>query len=178
MIYTITIISSYLIVAIALGYLFGWLITKSIWKEKYLALLEKNRTQQPPLTVDIKQKEEELAHYRKINEKLIEENTELKLNYQGQKFVLDEHNSELDKFQELLKSKDDVIEKLTTQLSNLEDRQMAMQKKYDSEIEAFLFERVDITQKYRELLERLKQSKEGKALATHNSWFSNLFSKS
>ena len=80
-------ISVYILVAILLGYFFGWLITKIVLKSRY-------------------------------------------------KKHLDE------------------IEELTLKLRHLEEQQMKINKNHEEEIEAFLFERIDITKKYQELLQK------------------------
>ena len=97
------------------------------------------------------------------------------LGYNGQKYVLDEHNATLDEFQKLLKSKNDIIEKLTTKLSLAEDKQLALKKKYDTEIDAFLLERVDITKKYKALVEKLQKFDNFRDVKNHDSWFSKIF---
>ena len=176
MIQTMIEIGLYLITAIFLGYLFGWLITKTVLEEKYEKRLKKYYDDNAEEIRQAKKIQEELVHYKKINKELLEKNSKLALGYNGQKYVLDEHNATLDEFQKLLKSKNDVIEKLTTKLSMSEDRQLAMKKKYDAEIDAFLFERIDITQKYKSLLNKLKKSDNFRDLENHNSWFSKMFS--
>ncbi len=169
-------IGLYLITAILLGYLFGWLITKTLLEEKYEKRLKKYYDENAEEIREAKKIKQELLHYKKTNKELLEENNKLALSYNGQKYVLDENNATLDEFQRLLKSKNDIIEKLTTKLSMLEDKQLALKKKYDAEIDAFLFERIDITQKYKALLNKLKKSDNFRDIENHNSWFSKMFS--
>ena len=165
-------IALYLIIAIFLGYLFGWLITKTSLEEKCEKRLKQYYDENAKEIREAKKIKQELEHYKKTNRELIEENIKLTLGFKGQKYVLDEHNATLDEFQRLLKSKNDIIEKLTKKLSILEDKQLALKKKYDTEIDAFLLERVDITKKYKALLKKLKN----KDLKSHDSWFSKIFS--
>ena len=169
-------IGLYLIIAIFLGYIFGWLITKTFLEGKYEKILKQYYDDNAKDIREAKKIKQELLHYKKTNIELIEENSKLALGYNGQKYVLDEHNATLDKFQKLLKSKNDIIAKLTTKLSMLEDKQLALKKKYDTEIDAFLFERVDITKKYKSLLEKLKKSDNFRDVENHDSWFSKVFS--
>ncbi len=176
MIQTIIEISSYIIIAIFLGYLFGWLITKNIIEDRCEKRLKEYYNENAKEIQEAKRIKQELEHYKKTNKELIEENSRLALGYNGQKYVLDEHNATLDEFQRLLKSKNDVIEKLTKKLSKLEDSMLALKKKYDTEIDAFLLERVDITKKYKSLLEKLKKSDNFKDIENHDSWFSKVFS--
>ncbi len=168
-------IGLYLILAILLGYLFGWLVTKNFLEEQYSKQLEAYYNRYGKKVENIEKIKEELSHYKKVNDKLIAENNKLTLGYKGQKYVLDENNATLDEFQRLLKSKNDIIEKLTLKLSTLEEKQRVLKEKYDSEIDAFLFERIDITQKYKTLLDKLKESHDFKDLDKHESWFSKIF---
>ncbi len=167
-----------IIVAILLGCLFGWLITKTFLEEKYEKRLKQYYDENAKDIQEVNKIKEELFYYKKINRELVEENSKLASGYNGQKYVLDEHNATLDEFQKLLKSKNDVIEKLTKKLSLLEDKQLALKKRYDTEIDAFLLERIDTTKKYKMLLEKLKKLDNIKDLDTHDSWFSKLFTPS
>jgi len=169
-------IGLYLITAIFLGYLFGWLITKTYLEEKYQKRLKEYYDKNAEEIRESKKIKQELLHYKKVNRELIEENSKLALGFNGQKYVLDEHNATLDEFQKLLKSKNDIIEKLTTKLSISEDKQLALKKRYDAEIDAFLYERIDITKKYKSLLEKLKKSDNFRDVENHDSWFSKMFS--
>jgi len=175
---TVIEISSYIIIAISLGYLFGWLITKNIIEDRCEKRLKEYYNENAKEIREAKRIKQELEHYKKANRKLIEENSRLALGYHGQKYVLDENNATLDEFQKLLKSKNDIIEKLTKKLSILEDKQLALKRKYDTEIDAFLLERVDITKKYKALLEKLKKSDNLEDIDNHDSWFSKIFSAS
>ena len=178
MIQTMIEIGLYLIGAIFLGYIFGWLITKTFLEKRCEQQLKQYYEENAEKIREANKIKEELIHYKKTNRELLEENSRLVLGYNGQKYVLDEHNATLDEFQKLLKSKNDIIEKLTTQLSMAEDKQLAMKKKYDAEIDAFLYERIDITKKYKALLDKLKKSDNFRDIENHNSWFSKMFSTS
>jgi len=169
-------ISLYLIGAILLGSIFGWLLAKSILKERYQDQLEELSEISNHELGNIDKINQELEHYKKVNQELIEKNMKLNLGYMGQKYVLDENNETLDEFQVFLKSKDDVIETLTSKLSGAEEKQMKMKKKHDVEIDAFLFERIEITQKYKDLLVKYDRLKKHKEMIHEESWFSKLFS--
>jgi len=107
-------ISLYLLVAILLGFIFGWFISKASWKAKSLK----------------------------------EEKSEDK----SKDFYLDKGN--------FIKTKDEIIEKLTFKLSLEEEKVMALKKEHEQEILAFIFERTDIIQKYKELLKKIEEIKQ------------------
>ena len=139
-------IAAYVLIAILLGLFFGWLITKLLLKEQY----------QKKLTNISK----ELFEYQEDNRRLKSKNKELNANNSGKAYLLDTSNETADEFQKRLSGKDELIASLTTKLSQVEEQQMALEKKYEEEIDAFMFERIDITQKYKELLETFNTLKE------------------
>jgi len=169
-------ISLYIITAIIIGFIFGGLIIKLIYEERYEQELAQVSYEIESKFKNKEALEQELEHYKKVNQKLIEKNTEVSLGYTGQKYVLDEHNDALDEFQKMLRSKDEVIETLTTELSLAEDKQGIMKKKHEEEVDAFLYERIDITEKYKKLLDKQNTTKNYLPRNEENSWFSKLFS--
>ena len=175
MIDTIMEISLYLIVAILLGLIFGAVITKLILKDRYENDLAQVLSLNKEEGANIAEIKKELTHYKEVNEELIAENTNIHLGFAGQQYVLDEHNATLDEFQRLLKSKNDVIETLTTELSLAEEQQIAIRKQHEIEVDAFLFERMDITKKYKELVEKYHTT-QSYARSEEESWFSKFFS--
>ena len=175
MIETIMEIGLYLIVAILLGLIFGSLMTKLILQDRYDSDLQQILSQKKESGEDITKIKKELEHYKRVNAELIDENTNIKLGFAGQQYVLDEHNSVLDELQKQLKSKDDIIERLTQKLSLAEEQQRAMRKQHQKEVDAFLFERMDITKKYKELVKKYQKLQE--YVSSHDgSWFSKIFS--
>jgi len=96
-------ISLYIIVAILLGFTFGWFIAKAIFKEKFKEQVEV-----------------------------------LSSNYDANKNNIDFHS-----------------QKQSKELSNLKDEIRRLKVEHDKEVDAFLNERIDITQKYKELLEKV-----------------------
>jgi antitoxin component HigA of HigAB toxin-antitoxin module len=172
-------ISAYIFVAILLGYFFGWLITKILLKERYQTSLDEIILDKNIEIADITKIKDELFQTKKDNKRLKAYNKELNSGYDGQKYVLDEYNETLDEFQKRLLSKDEVIEKLTSKLSLSEEREMNIEKKYEEEIDAFMFERIDITQKYKNLLKKFNLLKQHKGmLRDKDTWFSKFFSSS
>jgi uncharacterized protein YeeX (DUF496 family) len=170
-------ISTYIFIAIVLGYFFGWLITKLLLKERYQSQLDEMLVDNKTETEEINKIKDELVQVKKDNKRLKTQNKELNSGYDGQKYVLEEHNEVLDDFQKRLHSKDEIIEVLTSNLSLAEEKQMKIEKKYEEEIDAFMFERIDITQKYKNLLEKFNLLKQHKGmLQDKDSWFSKFFS--
>ena len=144
-------ISVYIVIAIILGYLFGWLIAKLHFEKVYKEKLTNTIVDKDQSIVEASELKEKLFQLRREQKQLKEEKQRVDSMYKGQKYVLDEHNEVLDDFQKRLLKKDEVIERLNTRLSLSEQRQLALNKKYEEEIDAFVFERVEITQKYKDL---------------------------
>ncbi|HIP51329.1 MAG TPA: hypothetical protein EYG94_04490 [Campylobacterales bacterium] len=172
-------IGAYIFVAILLGYFFGWIITRLILKERYQNYLDEiilnNRTEAEELS----KINDELLQYKKNNKHLRLQNKELSSASDTQKYVLGENNEPLDDLKKRLHSKDEIIATMTSKLSQMEEKQMTIENKYEEEIDAFMFEQIDITQKYKDLLEKFNLLKEDKGmLKNKNSWFSKLFSSS
>lgn len=172
-------ISAYIFIAILLGYFFGWLITKLLLKERY-----QKRLNEVSLTNDIELEEirkikDELSQYKKDNKRLKTQNKEFTSGGNGQKYVLGEDNGTLDEFKKRLYSKDEMIATLTSKLTLMEEKQIKIENKYEEEIDAFMFERIDITQKYKDLLENFTLLKQDKGIVREkDSWFSKLISSS
>ncbi len=168
-------ITTYMFLAILLGYFFGWLITKLVLTERYQARLNEILAKREKSRESINKIKDELFRYKKENRELKKKNRELISSYGGQKYVLDEHNAVLDEFQKRLLSKDEVIETLTNQLSLAEEKQKEIEKKYEEEIDAFIFERIEITQKYKDILEKFNHLKEHHKVKRDDSWLSKFF---
>jgi len=96
-------ISVYIIAAILLGFIFGWFISKSIFKEKFENQVEA-----------------------------------LSSNYDTNKNSIDNHS----------KKQDEEIMELRDEIKRLKSH-------HEKEVDAFLEERIDITMKYKELLEKV-----------------------
>ena len=135
-------ISSYITIAILLGLFFGWLITK---------LLLKDKCQKELSTIS-----KELHDYREDNRRLKVKNKELTTNKSS---ILDESNEISDNFQKRLEAKDELLLALTNKLTFIEEKQEEIVKKYEEEIDAFMSESIDITQKYKALLEKFNAIK-------------------
>jgi len=164
---TIIEISTYIFIAILLGLFFGWLITRLLLKERYQK--------------DLNEVSEELITYKEDNKLLKSQNKEL--NFRDDNATKEDtfvkQNGTPDEFKKRLQGKDELIAALTTKLSLSEEKQIEIEKKYEEEIDAFMFERIDITQRYKELLENFNLLIRDKTmLQDKTSWFSKLFSSS
>lgn len=135
-------ISMYIIVAILLGYVFGWLMSSMLLKDRY-----KNQLNEIREGLETASKEPELT------EKMDE-----------------------DDFSNRLLNKDKVITNLTQRLSFLEQEHIEIEQKHEKEIDAFMFERIEITQKYKDLLKKFTSLEEEKGMLNQtDSWFSKFF---
>ena len=97
------------------------------------------------------------ANWKERYTKEIEKFKELYVKEEKEKILNQQVYSEEDSF---IKTKDDIIEKLTFKLSLEEEKGIQLKKDHEEEISAFLFERTDITQKYKELLLKIEEIKE------------------
>ncbi len=143
-------ISLYLVVAILLGFTFGWFIAKAMFKEKYDDQIE-------ALTTSYDTNKESIT-----------------LQYEKQNELLARNSRTIEELKHFVKTKDEMISKLTFELSNQEEKLRALEREHEKEIDAFLYERVDTTQKYKALL--AQRSEEGNLSDTNedsqkeNSW--------
>lgn len=159
-------ISLFLMVAILLGYTFGWFTSKAMIKENYKQKIHEFNTLYAEDLNKITEIKKDLEHYRESHKALSVTNSE--------------QTKTIEALENFVKSKDDTIEKLTTQLSLAEDKLLALIKNYEEEMDAFLYERTEITQKYKELLAQLNEKEvnhndDMKEASTETSWFGNLF---
>jgi uncharacterized membrane protein YciS (DUF1049 family) len=162
---TIIEISTYIFIAILLGLVFGWLITSLLLKEKYENDLQRLSKQRATSSTSDKES--------------IENQSELGVKQTTQTAQVNAPKETLEECQKRLHGKDELIASLTTKLSHAEEKQREIEKRYEEEIDAFMFERIDITQKYKALLEKfnaLKAKQEG--VKEGRSWFSKLFASS
>ena len=148
-------ISLYLIAAILLGFTFGWFIAKAMFKEKYDDQIE-------ALTTSYDTNTESIA-----------------LQYEKQNELLVRNSSTIEELKHFVKTKDEMISKLTFELSNQEEKLRALKSEHEKEIDAFLYERVDTTQKYKALLTQLseeeKLSDTNEDSQKENSWLGKVF---
>lgn len=117
-------ISLFLIAAILLGYIFGWFTAKNICERECAKKLK----EQPKSNG-----EESLQSVQEVEQ--------------------DKHET-ISTLKELINNKDAIIQSLTLQLSEEEKSVVALKKRYEAEIDAFIVERVEIAQNYKALLEK------------------------
>lgn len=171
-------ISLYIIAGVLIGFTFGWFIAKAILKEKFEEKVSSLQNLYKDDLKNVDAMKTELAHYRSSNKDLISDNTSIQLRYEGEKEEYYQNSQSVESLEGFVKTKDKMIEKLTFQLSKEEEKLKVLKSEHNSEIEAFLDERVDITQKYKELLSKLQlmQDKVNKkaSQSKNNSWFEKL----
>ena len=127
-------ISIYLILAILLGYTFGWLITKSLSKEN----IEHNNQNSNTEAFEIL-KEEELQ-CKTEKRALLSENNKVLLENREQKLKIHHLLKKLQERDLLIKTKNNRIETLNSQIAKQE-------KKHELEILAFINEREEILER-------------------------------
>jgi uncharacterized protein YneF (UPF0154 family) len=138
-------ISLYLVIAILLGYIFGWLITKALAEDK----IKKNslRVNNEKLNIVT----QELIEYKSSNTDLVSENNKILLENREQKLKLHQLSKKLKERDLLIKTKNNTIEalnrKVAEEKSNLEQKI----QKHESEIEAFVEERTKILENFKTL---------------------------
>jgi len=148
-------ISLYLIAAILLGFTFGWFIAKAMFKEKYDEQVE-------ALTTSYDSNKESIV-----------------LQYEKQNELLTKNNSAIEELKHLVKTKDEMISKLTFELSNQEEKLRVLKSDHEKEVDAFLYERVDTTKKYKALLAQLQEKEKlsptNEDSQKENSWLGKVF---
>jgi len=155
-------ISLFLIIALLLGYTFGWFTSKAMLKEKYEQQIYEFNTLYGDDLNKIREIKKDLEYYKQSNKELGDINSE--------------QTRKIDELEHFVQSKDDMIEKLTTHLSLEEAKRIALAKKHEEEMDAFLYERTEILQKYNKLLAQLKEKGVSYDENTHDkSWLGKLF---
>jgi len=144
----ITEITFYIIVALLLGYLFGWLTSKALIEERLERKLQNSNSKA------LDEIQQELNRYKMSNDTLLSENNRVLRQNSEKKLQLHELKNRLDKLNLLVKSKNSAIEELTSELSNREKNLLELKKEHASEINAFVYERSDIMKRYKTLLEK------------------------
>ena len=129
-------ISIYLVLAILLGYTFGWLIAKAMSKEK-----NSNKMDSEELELF----KEEYLECKRENSELLSQNNKVLLENSEQKLKIHNLEKELQERDLLIKSKESDIEELNLKL-------LQQEKSYELEMLAFIEER-------EELIKRCKPSK-------------------
>jgi len=126
-------ITLYLMVAILFGFLFGWLITRALLKEKY----ERHIAQYKELlfsTKNVNIVEEELAQCKTANSKLTSENNKVLLDNNEKKLQIHTISKKLAEVKDLKKritEKNSIIEQLTFKLSTRENQLIQLMNKIE-----------------------------------------------
>ncbi|RUM70642.1 MAG: hypothetical protein DSZ07_02010 [Sulfurovum sp.] len=125
-------ISIYLILAILLGYTFGWLIAKAMSKKR-----NSNDIDGEELEVF----KEEYLQAKRENSELLSENNKILLENSEQKLKTHNLEKELQERELLIKSKDDEIRELKRKL-------LKQEKSHELEMIAFIEEREELIKKW------------------------------
>ena len=130
----ITEISIYLVLAILLGYTFGWLITKALSKER----IEQNNNNINSEEFDALKQEH--LQCKTENSELLSENNKVLLENREQKLKIHHLLKKLQERDLLIKSKNNHLEELSIEL-------VKQEKSYELEMIAFIKEREEIMKK-------------------------------
>jgi len=172
-------LSLYLVVAILLGFTFGWFGAKAMIKERYEGLLEQFKQKYQSEIYKIENNNEALNHYKKNNKELINKNTSLQLEYEHEKHAIGKYLHELKQLKSFVISKDKMIEKLTFELSHSENKLLALQEEHDSEMEAFVYERNETLHQYKNLQDQVNHYHGDKKIeGDGSSWIMKMFKNS
>jgi len=136
-------ISLYLVIAILLGYIFGWLITKAMTKERFKKQSSELNSQ------ELKHLTEELIESKSSNSSLLSENNKILLENREQKLKLHKLSKRLKERDLLLKTKNNTIDELNIIISQERSDLQQNLKEHESEIEAFIEERTKILENFR-----------------------------
>jgi chromosome segregation ATPase len=148
MIPIITEITFYIVLALLLGYLFGWLTTKAFIEER----LEKEL--QSSTSKELDRIKQELNKYTIDNEILLSENNQILRQNSEKKLQLHELKKRLEKLNLLVKNKNSMIEQLQSELSKEKNLILELQE----EKKLLLAEGSKLTNKYMTLLEQNQNS--------------------
>ena len=131
----ITEISIYLILAILLGYLFGWLITKAMTKEQIVNHSHNINEE------EFDSLNQERLQYQVENSELLSENNKILLENREQKLKIHHLVKKLQERDLLIKSKNNYLEELSTKM-------LKQEKEHELEMLAFIKEREEMIQKW------------------------------
>jgi len=137
-------ITFYIVLALLLGYLFGWLTTKAFIEERL------ERALQSSTSKELDQIKQELNRYKIDNEILLSENNQILRQNSEKKLQLHELKKKLEKLNLLLKNKNSTIEEFQSELLNRKDIIVELQE----EKSTLLAEGSKLTKKYMTLLEQ------------------------
>jgi len=129
-------ISTYLVVAILLGYIFGWLTNRAMRGEKLKGDF-------------VKRKEEELGHINEVLSEVKSLNTTLLSD--NNKILLENRKQKLKIHQlvKMLKKRDENVEELQEHIKKQKYYSQQKLKKHELEIEAFIEERRKIIEQFK-----------------------------
>jgi small-conductance mechanosensitive channel len=138
-------ISSYLIIAIMLGYIFGWLVTKASRKERFIKnSIRVDKEELNKLT-------QKLIKCQSNHTALLSENNKILLENREQKLQLHQINKKLIERDLLIKDKNNTIKTLNQTVEEQKDNLKQKLQEYESEIEAFVNERRKTLEKFKTL---------------------------
>ena len=133
-------ISSYLLVAISLGYFFGWIITRAMLRSSFQKQVKAFKEKYRYAAEGIDEIQQELALFKSKNGDLHSINNKILLENSNRKLQLHDIGT---KYKELKKHSTHqtvTIEKLNFQLSFKENELIRLKKEHEAKIKALLYE--------------------------------------
>jgi hypothetical protein len=137
-------------VAISLGYLFGWLITRAMIKTNFeqQVIAFKERYQYAAESID--EIQQELVQSKSINSDLNSHNNKILLENSSKKLQLHEMGVKVKALKKINTTQDNSIKNLNIQLSDKENELIRLKKEHEHKIKTLLYEERELNQKYQE----------------------------
>jgi chromosome segregation ATPase len=143
-------ISSYLISAISLGYLFGWLITRAMLKSSFRQQVQAFKEKYHYAAEGIDELQEELAQSKSRKSDLESKNNKILLESNSRKLQLHEIGIKYKELKKLNINQTSTIEKLNFQLSDKENELIRLQKEHIAQIKDLLYQQNSKSEKEQE----------------------------
>jgi hypothetical protein len=143
-------ISSYLMVAISLGYLFGWLITRAMITTKFEQQVRAFKERYQYAAEGIDEIQQELVQSKSINSDLHSQNNKILLVNSSKKLQLHEMGAKFKALTKINTTQNNTIEHLSIQLSDKENELIRLKKEHEHKIKSLLYEQRGFNQKYQE----------------------------
>ena len=127
-------------VAISLGYLFGWLITRAMIKTTFEEQIKAFKERYQYAAEGIDEIQQELVQSKVNNSDLHSQNNKILLENSSKKLQLHEMGTKFKALKKINTTQDNAIENLNVQLSDKENELIRLKKEHEAKIKALLYE--------------------------------------